>query len=66
MNLPPMPDLTITLSQKFEITKIMKECERADKDQLLLVIESNLQQMAMFKNTISKLIREWPNGQDQP
>ena len=60
MNLPPIPDLTLTMAQEFEIAKIMKECEKANKEQLLAVVQSNLHQMAMFKNTINQLIREWP------
>lgn len=61
MNLPPPPNLTVTLSQQFEIAKIMKSCGEADKQQLLLVVQSQLNQMAMFKNTITQLVREWPN-----
>ena len=60
MNLPPMPDLTLTMAQQFEIAKTMRDCEKADKEQLLLVVESCLQQMTMYKNTINQLIREWP------
>ena len=56
-----MPDLTLTMTQQFEITKMMRECEKAEKPELLLVVESCLQQMSMYKNTINKLIREWPN-----
>lgn len=66
MNLPPPPNLTVTLTQQFEIAKIMKTCGEADKEQLLLVVESQLTQMAMYKNTITKLIREWPNEQSKP
>ena len=56
-----MPDLTLTMAQQFEIARIMKDCEKAENPELLLVIESCLQQMSMYKNTINKLIREWPN-----
>lgn len=55
-----MPDLTLTMAQQFEIAKIMRDCEKAEKQELLLVVESCLQQMSMFKNTINQLIREWP------
>ena len=58
-----MPDLRVTMTQQFEIAKIMKDCQKAEKEELLLVIESCMQQMAMFKNTINQLIREWPNDQ---
>ena len=51
------------MTQQFEIAKIMKDCQKAEKEELLLVIESCMQQMAMFKNTINQLIREWPNDQ---
>ena len=60
MNLPPQPDLTLTMAQQFEIAKIMRDCEKADKEELLLVVESCLQQLSMFKNTVNQLIREWP------
>ena len=60
-----MPDLTLTMAQQFEIARIMKDCEKAGNPELLLVIESCLQQMSMYKNTINKLIREWPNGQSE-
>ena len=65
MNLPPMPDLTLSMSQQFEIAKIMRDCEKAEKKSYL-VVETCLKQMAMFKNTINQLIREWPNGQSEP
>ena len=66
MNLPPPPNLKVSLSQQFEIAKIMKTCGEADKEQLLLVVESQLTQMAMYKNTITQLIREWPDEQSKP
>jgi hypothetical protein len=65
MNLPPPPNLTVTLSQQFEIAKIMKACKEADKEQLLLVVESQLTQMAMYKNTITQLLHKWPNEQSK-
>ena len=55
-----MPDLTLTMAQQFEIAKIMRSCEKAEKEELLQVVESCLQQMAMYKNNINQLIREWP------
>ena len=61
-----MPDLTLTMAQEFEIAKTMKDCEKADKEELLAVIEACLRQMCMFKNTINQLIRAWPNGQSEP
>ena len=60
MNHPPMPDLTLTMAQQFEIAKTLKDCEKADKEQLLVVIESCLKQMSMYKNTINQLVTEWP------
>jgi len=63
MNLPPPPNLTLTMAQKFEIAKTMRDCEKAKKEELLLVVESCLTQLSMFKNTVNQLIREWPNGQ---
>ena len=66
MNLPPMPDLTLTMSQEFEIAKTMKDCEKAEPEELLLVIETCLKQLCMYKNTVNQLIRAWPNGQSEP
>jgi len=51
------------MAQKFEIAKTMRDCEKAKKEELLLVVESCLTQLSMFKNTVNQLIREWPNGQ---
>ena len=65
MNLPPLPDLTVTMTQEFEIAKIMKQCEGESEEVLLAVIGAQLHQMACLKNTITKLIREWPNGQSE-
>mgnify|MGYP003127704524 FL=1 len=62
MNLPPIPDLTLTMSQQFEIARMMRDCEKAEKPELLLVVESCLQQMSMYKNTVNKLVKEWPQG----
>ena len=58
-----MPDLTLTMSQEFEIAKTMKDCEKASPEELLLVIETCLKQLCMYKNTVNQLIRAWPNGQ---
>ena len=66
MNLPPMPDLTLTMSQEFEIAKTMKDCENASDEELLAVIESCLRQLCMYRNTVNQLITAWPNGQNQP
>ena len=55
-----MPDLTLTMAQQFEIAKTMRDCEKAEKEELLLVVESCLQQLSMYKNNINQLIREWP------
>ena len=60
-----MPDLTLTMAQKFEIAKTLKDCEKADKQELLQVIETCLNQLSMFRNTVNQLIREWPNGQSE-
>lgn len=56
-----MPDLTLSMAQQFEIAKTLNACEKADKEQLLEVIETCLKQMSMYKNTVNQLIREWPN-----
>ena len=62
MNLPPMPDLTLTMAQQFEIAALMRDCEKTrQRTTSYNFIESCLQQMTMYKNTINKLIREWPN-----
>ena len=66
MSLPPPPDLTLTMSQQFEIAKTIKDCEKASNEQLLEVIETCLKQLGMYKNTVTQLIREWPNGQSEP
>ena len=58
-----MPDLTLTMSQEFEIAKTMKDCEKASPEELLLVIETCLKQLCMYKNTVNQLIRAWPHGQ---
>ena len=43
----------------------MKACKEADKEQLLQVVESQLTQMAMYKNTITQLLLKWPNEQSK-
>ena len=49
------------MSQQFEIAKTMRDCENAGKEELLLVVETCLKQLSMYKNTVNQLIREWPN-----
>ena len=61
-----MPDLTLTMSQEFEIAKTIKDCEKASPEELLLVIETCLKQLCMYKNTVNQLIHAWPNGQSEP
>lgn len=65
MNLPPMPDLTISMEQQFQIAKTLKDCETASDEELLAVIESCLKQLCMYKNTVNKLITAWPYGQNE-
>ena len=55
-----MPDLKLTMSQQFEIAKTMRDCQEADREQLLEVVEACLKQMSMYKNTVNQLLREWP------
>ena len=58
-----MPDLTLTMSQEFEIARTMKDCEKAGSEELLAVIESCLRQLCMYKNTVNQLVSAWPNEQ---
>ena len=59
-NLPPMPVLELTMEQEFNIRQIEELLKKADKEDIITVFLALQTQCHVMRNTIAKLIEEWP------
>lgn len=55
-----MPVLELTMEQQFNIRQIEELLKKADKEDIITVFLALQTQCHVMRNTISKLIEEWP------
>ena len=59
-NLPPMPVTELTMEQEFNLRQLEDLLKRADKEDIITVFLALQHQCHVMRNTIEKLVQEWP------
>lgn len=57
---PPPPVLQLTLEQQFKLRRLDDLLPKADKADLITVLQALQHQNFVLANTVSNLIKEWP------
>ena len=60
---PPPPITELTMEQQFKIRRMEDLLPNADKQDLITVFLALQKQNFVLVNTVSNLIKQWPNNQ---
>ena len=58
---PPMPVLDLTMEQEFKMRRMEDLLPEADKKDLVTILISLQHQNYVLCNTVSNLVKQWPN-----
>lgn len=58
--MPPPPVTELTMEQEFNLKQIEQLLQKADREDIITIFMALQHQTHVMKNTIAKLIEEWP------